>query len=185
MNFLAGIFLLMYPNDLNKALCMLIQLIDVILPPDYYTSKMAGVYCDLLALDELLAVHSPLLSDHFKNLGIELQSICLSWFSCLFILSMPIETVFRIWDVVMAEGSEFIFRIALALFILHEKELLELEEPSSIFSFVKDIGRFFYDCDKLINFAQDINIKHNLKTLRSDNLIKVQLRLEHYHANRH
>ena len=80
MNFIAGIILLIFSNDISKAFFMFLEVVDVLLPPDYFTSSMIGVHTDLLVLDKLLLKKLPKISRHMKNHGIEIETDCLSWF---------------------------------------------------------------------------------------------------------
>ena len=47
------------------------------------------------------------------------------WFMTIFVVDFPIETVVRIWDIFLIEGRKVIYRIALAVFKIMEKKLLE------------------------------------------------------------
>ena len=49
------------------------------------------------------------------------------WFLTLFSIYFPFETVVRIWDIYLVEGRKTLFRIALAILKINEKELMEAE----------------------------------------------------------
>ena len=50
------------------------------------------------------------------------------WFMTLFADYFPIQVVVRILDIYLMEGRKILFRIALAIFKLLEKELLTAED---------------------------------------------------------
>jgi hypothetical protein len=48
----------------------------------------------------------------------------MKWLSTLFLYSFPFGFCIRAWDCYLADGRDFIFRLALAICKLYEKELL-------------------------------------------------------------
>ena len=46
----------------------------------------------------------------------------------LFINSMPVTSVVRVWDVILMEGDKCLLRFALALLDLHKEELMRIED---------------------------------------------------------
>jgi Rab-GTPase-TBC domain len=48
----------------------------------------------------------------------------------LFAVYFPIEIVVRIWDVFLIEGRKTIFRLALAILKINEKELMKCDMSS-------------------------------------------------------
>ena len=59
------------------------------------------------------------------------------WFMTIFVVDFPIETVVRIWDIFFIEGRKVIYRIALAVFKMMEKRLIE-GELADMFEIIKD-----------------------------------------------
>lgn len=52
------------------------------------------------------------------------------WFMTLFAYKFPLDLVFRIFDIILAEGIDSIFQFALAVLQSNEKTILSLEfEP--------------------------------------------------------
>ncbi|CAI7774973.1 unnamed protein product, partial [Closterium sp. NIES-53] len=57
---------------------------------------------------------------HFENMGVQLSWITGPWFLSLFINVFPWESVLRVWDVMLFEGSRcMLFRACLALLEQH------------------------------------------------------------------
>ena len=74
----------------------------------------------------------------------------------LYVTALPQETVCRIWDnlfchkLLGGDGGKILLRVALALFGLHEKELLKLHEPTACATLLREKTAEFYDGDRLI-----------------------------------
>ena len=49
------------------------------------------------------------------------------WFLTLFLYTFPLGLCIRIWDNILADGTKFIFKVALAILKLTEKDLLKLD----------------------------------------------------------
>lgn len=62
------------------------------------------------------------------------------WLICLFVNHLPLETELLVWDLFFLKGSQVIFRVALTLFSMMEKEILEAEDAGSIFMIVDRFG---------------------------------------------
>ena len=55
----------------------------------------------------------------------------------LFSVSLPIQVVVRIWDVYFIEGSKTIYRVAIAILKINEKELMKAEDMSELLTVIK------------------------------------------------
>ena len=58
---------------------------------------------------------------------LQLPLITVQWFMCIFVNTLRPEVTLRIWDMFFNEGSKVLFRIAGALFKLHERELVAVK----------------------------------------------------------
>jgi hypothetical protein len=60
----------------------------------------------------------------------------MKWFSTLFLYSFPFGFCIRAWDCYLADGRDFIFRLALAICKMYEKELIkyEIQEANDFFN---------------------------------------------------
>jgi hypothetical protein len=78
-------------------------------------------------------------------------TLCMTaWFMSCFISTLPIETVLRVWDVFFYEGSRTLFRIALTLFKLGEREIKAVQDPMEMFGVVQTFPRRMVDCNTLM-----------------------------------
>ena len=73
-----------------------------------------------------------------------------AWFMSCFIGTLPIEGVLRVWDSFFYEGSKTIFRIALTIFKVGEKEIMSVSDPIEIFQVVQTIPRRLVDASALM-----------------------------------
>jgi hypothetical protein len=56
---------------------------------------------DIMVMQRLMDKKVPAVSAHLRKHRIELEVVCISWFLCLFLNSLPIESTLRVWDVLM------------------------------------------------------------------------------------
>ncbi|KAK4244502.1 hypothetical protein C7999DRAFT_17253 [Corynascus novoguineensis] len=78
-------------------------------------------------------------------------TLCMTaWFMSCFIGTLPIETVLRVWDVFFYEGSRTLFRIALTIFKLGEREIKAVKDPMEMFGVVQTFPRRMVDCNMLL-----------------------------------
>ena len=58
----------------------------------------------------------PTLCKHLTRHGVNVSSMALQWFLCMFVNSLPLESCFRVWDVLFFDlSSSVLFRCGLAL----------------------------------------------------------------------
>jgi len=74
----------------------------------------------------LLSHFLPTLSSHFHKHGIQAMYYSSEWFSTLFSYNMDFELTCRIWDIMFLEGSDYLFKVALAILKTYELDLLAL-----------------------------------------------------------
>ncbi|KAK7183714.1 hypothetical protein DPSP01_011712 [Paraphaeosphaeria sporulosa] len=126
LGFLVGP-LLMQMGD-KEAFCVLVRLME-----DYdlracFLPDLSGLHLRIFQFQRLLQHHMPQLAAHLDELGVE-TAYASSWFLSFFATTCPLPMLFRVYDVLFAEGaSETIMRVALALMRRNEKRLLALTE---------------------------------------------------------
>lgn len=85
----------------------------------------------------------PQLAQHLDTLGIE-SAYLSQWFLSFFAVTCPLPMLFRIYDVLFAEGaSETIMRVALALMKRNEQKLISLTEFEDVMQLL--LGRQLWD----------------------------------------
>lgn len=78
-------------------------------------------------------------------------SLCTtSWFMSLFIGTLPMESVLRVWDVLFYEGSRTLFRVALTIFKLGEQRIKNVGDSMELFQVVQGLPRGMLDAGALM-----------------------------------
>ena len=93
-----------------------------------FLPDLSGLHLRIYQFKALLQQHIPAVAAHLDELGVEGTAYS-QWFLSFFAVTCPLPLLFRIYDVIFAEGaSETIMRVALAVMRRHEKKLLEFTE---------------------------------------------------------
>lgn len=157
LNFIAGLLLLFLPEE--KAYWML-HIITTRLLPRTHELSLEGANIDLWVLMLALKQANPGVwakvgGDVGSNSSrLPPVSLCTtSWFMSMFIGTLPIESVLRVWDVLFYEGSKTLFRIALAIFKFGEIQIRTVKDSMEIFQIVQTIPRKMVDVGKLFDIA--------------------------------
>lgn len=152
MNNLAATLLLTHATE-EEAFWVLVCLIEKILPSEYYTSHLLVSQADQRVLIELVSEHMPRLYAHITELGVDLPAITFAWFLSLYTDCLPVETLFRVWDVMFVEGMVILFRVAMAILKLYEAELLATTSASSFYGLAHSLTSRLFGVDRLIHLA--------------------------------
>lgn len=159
LNFLAGLLLLFLPEE--KAFWML-HIITTVYLPGTHEISLEGTNVDLWTLMVALKSTLPQIwakvgaaggsgDDIDGSARLPPISLCTtSWFMSLFIGTLPIETVLRVWDVLFYEGSRTLFRVALTIFKLGEQRIKDLSDPMELFQVVQGLPRGMLDASDFI-----------------------------------
>ncbi|KAL8873246.1 MAG: hypothetical protein Q9174_001254 [Haloplaca sp. 1 TL-2023] len=161
LNFLVGLLLLFLPEE--KAFWMLHIITHSHLPGTHELS-LEGANVDLWVLMFALKESSPGIWAKVGVGGEEVGSmqaahlppisLCTtSWFMSMFIGTLPIESVLRVWDVVFYEGSKMLFRIALAIFKMGEQRIRDVSDSMELFQVVQALPRGILDVGVLMSLA--------------------------------
>jgi hypothetical protein len=162
LNFLAGLLLLFM--DEEKSFWMLNTITRVYLPGTHEVN-LEGANVDL---GVLMSAVKGMMPNIWAKIGGELDgttnssnskvsmrlppiTLCTTaWFMSCFIGTLPIESVLRVWDSFFYEGSKTLFRIALTIFKVGEKEIMNVTDPMEIFQVVQTIPRRLIDASALM-----------------------------------
>ncbi|KAJ3204150.1 GTPase-activating protein [Dinochytrium kinnereticum] len=123
--FIAGPLLLNMPDE--EAFCVLVKLMYNYNFRELFTPHMAGLQLRLFQFDKLLEEMLPNISKHLQSQDIKSNMYASQWFMTMFAYRFPLDMVFRIMDIIFAEGFEAMFRFALALLKRNTDVLLSLE----------------------------------------------------------
>ena len=118
-------------------------------PTHYYDNGLIGAQVDQECLKEIIKSKFPDLHKHLASTDIDITSITLNWFLAIFIDAVPFETLLRIWDCFLLEGSKVLYRYSCALLFTHKAALLEYSDSISIFKQLKYNAKYSYDVEGL------------------------------------
>lgn len=105
---------------------------------------MPGLHLRVYQFGELLKQHLPILSNHLRDLRVEPIYVS-QWFLSFFAVTCPLPMLFRIYDVVFAEGaSETIMRVALSLMRKNQTRILACNEFDDVLQLL--LSRGLWDC---------------------------------------
>ncbi|KAI5802606.1 rab-GTPase-TBC domain-containing protein [Pyronema domesticum] len=126
LGFLVGP-LLMHMGE-REAFCVLVRLMEFYDLRSCFLPNLYGLQLRMFQFTHLLATVLPELSQHLENLGIQ-PHFASQWFLSFFAVTCPLPMLFRIYDVIFAEGApETMMRVALSLMRRNEKRLLSSAE---------------------------------------------------------
>lgn len=135
MNYI-GALLLLHMKE-KDAFWTLTALIEDILPKDYYDTTMIGARVDQQAFHTCIAWKLPSIHHLLKSTTTSLDPILCQWFLCLFINSLPLYTVCRVWDCLFWEGDIVLFRIGLGMLSSKREKLLVCQDLLSVYMVMK------------------------------------------------
>merc|ERR1719192_726744 len=127
---------LLFLNE-EDAFWLLVYIVDVVMPLNYYTKQLIGAQVDQAVFKELVTEKLPNLAEHLEVHGVDPALFSLNWFLCLFVDTLPVGTYLHIWDAFLFEGSKVLFRYALAILKSIEEKLLRQNDYMSLFSTFK------------------------------------------------
>ncbi|KAF2706309.1 hypothetical protein K504DRAFT_505261 [Pleomassaria siparia CBS 279.74] len=164
LGFLVGP-LLMQMGD-KEAFCVLVRLMEDYDLRSCFLPDLSGLHLRIFQFQRLLHQHMPDLAAHLDSLGVE-SAYLSQWFLSFFAVTCPLPMLFRIYDVLFAEGaSETIMRVALALMKRNQHKILGLTEFEDVMQLL--LGRSLWDpygrnaksADELVNdfvsFTNDV-----------------------------
>ena len=159
MNYVAALLIICMNYDEEAAFWTMCTLIDQdsqgILYHDVYASNLVGCHVEMRSLDKLVEKKLPKLSNHMKVLQCDMSLLATEWFLCLYSTSLPSETTARVWDCLLLEGPKILYRIALALFKIHEPMMLATTNPGELLKAMRSATCSEYNRDELLKVAFD------------------------------
>ncbi|KAF7294048.1 GTPase activating rab protein [Mycena kentingensis (nom. inval.)] len=155
MNLVTSTLLLVHADE-EEAFWTLSAIVERILPEDFFSpSLLPSRACPLVLLD-FVKEFSPKLHAHLEELGVDLPAICFSWFLSLFTDCLPIETLFRVWDVFLIDGLPVLFRTALAILRTGEPELLRAHSIPAVYVALENLPTRMWQADRLLQAEADL-----------------------------
>ncbi|UJR27171.1 hypothetical protein I4U23_008468 [Adineta vaga] len=170
LNILAAVILDVVHMNEEYALMILIYLIDSILP-NFFENNLRALAIDMAVFREWLKIYNAKLHNHLQNLqstshdvsGVIyepplLNVFTIQWFLTLFATCLPTRVVLRVWDSLMIEGNEVLFRTGLVLWSKLAVSVLKVSTADQFYSVMAQLSVQFLD-EKIIdadNLIKDI-----------------------------
>jgi hypothetical protein len=120
-----------------------------------FVPDLSGLHIRIYQFRELLRQHLPTLSGHLDDLQVEPAYVS-QWFLSFYAVTCPLPMLFRIYDVIFAEGaSETIMRVALSLMRKNQVRILGCTELEDVMQLL--LSRGVWDCynHNADDFVQD------------------------------
>ncbi|KAM0431801.1 hypothetical protein ACHAPT_005051 [Fusarium lateritium] len=109
-----------------------------------FLPDLSGLHVRIYQFKELLRQSLPVLSSHLDELQVDPAYVS-QWFLSFFAVTCPLPMLFRIYDVIFAEGaSETLMRVALSLMRKNEARLLACAEMEDVMQLL--LSRGLWDC---------------------------------------
>ncbi|XP_068055564.1 rab GTPase-activating protein 1-like isoform X2 [Anomalospiza imberbis] len=124
-SFLAAVLLLHMPEE--QAFCVFVKIMYDYGLRDLYRNNFEDLHCKFFQLEKLMQEQLPDLHSHFLDLNLEAHMYASQWFLTLFTAKFPLCMVFHIIDLLLCEGMNIIFHVALALLKTSKEDLLQAD----------------------------------------------------------
>jgi hypothetical protein len=119
-----------------------------------FLPDLSGLHVRIYQFRELLRSNLPNLSAHFEELQVDPAYVS-QWFLSFFAVTCPLPMLFRIYDVIFAEGaSETLMRVALSLMRKNEVRLMNCTELEDVMQLLLSRGLwdcYHYDADEFVD----------------------------------
>uniref|UniRef100_A0A8D3D4B5 Rab-GAP TBC domain-containing protein n=1 Tax=Scophthalmus maximus TaxID=52904 RepID=A0A8D3D4B5_SCOMX len=124
-SFFAAVLLLHMPEE--QAFSVLVKIMYEYGLRALYKNNFEDLHCKFFQLERLMQEQLPDLWSHFQELNLEAHMYASQWFLTLFTAKFPLCMVFHITDLLLCEGLNIIFNVALALLKTSKEDLLQAD----------------------------------------------------------
>ena len=120
---------------------------------DFYSKYMTGIRIEQRLFEDFFRASLPRLAAHLDGCGLPLSIVTTSWFMCLYVNTLPAETLLRVWDLLVLEEPCVLVRVGVALLKLHETDLLATHDFIELSHKLQQLGKGLWSADTLLNAA--------------------------------
>ncbi|KAK1465447.1 TBC domain-containing protein [Colletotrichum cuscutae] len=140
--FLVGPLLMHMPD--KQAFCVLVRLMERYDLRSCFLPDLSGLHVRIYQFRELLREHMTPVSNHLEELQVDPAYVS-QWFLSFFAVTCPLPMLFRIYDVIFAEGApETLMRVALSLMQKNQARILACTELEDVMQLL--LSRGLWDC---------------------------------------
>lgn len=137
LNFIAAIFLMALQSELSARMAVE-KLIMKLGTRCWYTDGMKQLRADTLVLEDMIRDRLPAVHTSLRNHKFDLIFVTSKWFMCLFASTLEEEVLRRVWDVLLGDGIEAVFRISLTLFAFQAKAITQIQSQDDLIFLMQD-----------------------------------------------
>ncbi|KAG1462152.1 hypothetical protein G6F56_005577 [Rhizopus delemar] len=162
MGRLAGLMLMQM--TVEESFWLLVATIDRYMN-GYFTPTLSQLRIDAYIIGQLLKDHNPKLAQHLESNDVLPIMYIGQWFLTAFTMTLPWESVLRVWDAFYFEGIKVFYRVSLAILDLCKDHLLQsCPTNSELLGFLLHIPHNYLEPNNLLDTAFRINLsKTNIK----------------------
>eukprot|EP00128_Syssomonas_multiformis_P000606 Colp12_sorted_trinity150504_noHs@23452 len=154
--FIVGVLLMQMPEE--EAFSVLVQLMYVYNLRELFKPDMTSLHVTMYQYERLLEEMYPEVYAHLYEEGIQTSMYASQWFLTLFATFMPLDFVFHLMDVFLAEGTDFMLQVALAL-VGNSAQDIRTMPFEDILKYLKGpIVRKYKRTGDLVNAALEVKI---------------------------
>lgn len=153
INFLAAIFIMVLLDD-SVAVTALQQLLTKLGTRRWYMDGMLQLRGDTAVLEQMLDERAPALLQAMRKHRFDLLFVTSKWFLCLFVTVLEGEALRRVWDVMLCDGIEVVFRVSFAMMWLSSDAIVKARSMDDLIHLFQD-WRLTCSPEELIQRAYD------------------------------
>lgn len=161
MNLIGGYLLLALPST-ETAFWIFCYMIEHVLAETYFDATLRGASIEIAVLRSYVGDLIPALAKHMDDLDVaEPETVPYNWFLTAFASTLPIEDLYRVWDIVLALPTQknWLLRLAIALLKANEEALLAIDDPFELRDFMdRKIGGPAISIDGLIKASSKLGL---------------------------
>lgn len=150
MSFIAGVLVLL--TDEEHAFWMFVQVMRKFFVAGMYKAGTPVLKRCVEHFKSMVSHLFPDLDEHFNREGITVEIFANQWFLTLYSYNFPLNFVFRIWDLFLSEGIDFILTMALAIFCHQQDKLTKLNYMETM-TFLSTLPSVMHNFRSYINIA--------------------------------
>ena len=159
LSYIAGTLLLQMDKFQAFVCFMNIILSPNILP--FYLLDEQNIKKRLDLFNDIFKINLPELFEHFKENEVMPEHYLLEWLMTLYTRNVYIDLAFRIWDIYMIEGIISLYKTAVVIFSIHQKDYLQMEF-SDILNHLKNLETNKYNEDKFIEAMNKVKFNDKI-----------------------
>ncbi len=155
MSYIAGMLLLVM--DKFKAFVCLSNIISSWMLLPFFRGDEVQITRRLQLFKQLLHLNSPELCEQFESEGILPQHYLFEWVVTIFVKSLDLSVACKVWDLFVLEGDLMIFRVAIAMLKMIEKDVMQCSMDTILMS-LKGMAKKIVDDKNFVNAIYSVKI---------------------------